>query len=61
MIKKILWLKKFWMILIASSSGLVGYDDRLTRDRSRVRFSVRVFYSVFFLIYKIIFKIFFQK
>ena len=24
------------------SRGLVGYDDRLTRDRSRVRFSVGV-------------------
>ena len=32
------------------SRGLVGYDDRLTRDRSRVRFSVGV---VFFFCYKV--------
>ena len=30
--------------LQTSSNGLVGYDGRLTRDRSRVRSSVRVYF-----------------
>ena len=31
-----------------SFSGLVGYDDRLTRGRSRVRFSAEVFWFGFY-------------
>ena len=29
------------------SGGLVGYDDRFTRDRSRVRFSAGVLFDIF--------------